>query len=273
MKKFLCFLITRLGLKHIAVMAAVLVLLFVCVSVGLRLYTDHGTKIPVPDFTGLALEKAQELAKAKSFVLEIADSVYSTDFAPGAIVAHTPAAGFSVKEGRRIFVTLNSTSPEYIKMPDLLNTSLRQAKEILFVHGLELGKISYAPDFAKNYVLAQNHKGMPLPKNSKIAKRSKIDLVLGLGSSNKEVLMPDLVGLSYEKAVQKIMSKSLLVGAEVFPDSIETFDDSVKTLVVRQAPTFADGKFLKIGTLVDIWLERDSALLDTVPTEEVSREL
>lgn len=268
MKEFLRFLFSRIALKHGAIMASVLVVVFICISVGLRIYTDHGAKIPVPDFTGLPFEKAQELAKAKSFVLEVSDSVHSQNCEPGAVVAHTPNAGFSVKEGRRIFVTLNSVAPEYIKMPDLLNTSLRQAKEILLAYGLELGKISYAPDFAKNYVLAQNHKGAPLPKGSKVAKRSKVDLVLGLGSSDKEVLMPDLVGLSYEKAVQKITSKSLLVGAEVFPEGIETLDDSVKTLVTRQAPGFEEGKFINIGTLVDIWLERDSALLDTLPAQE-----
>lgn len=269
MKEFYKTLISRDVLMHLAIMLAFAILVFVIVSVSLNNYTEHGTKMSVPDFTGLLPEKAEELASAKQLHIEVIDSVYSQKHPLGSIVAHTPAAGFNVKNGRTIYVTLNSVAPELVKMPNLLDISLRQAKEVLFVNGLKLGKISYAPHFAKNYVLAQNFDGKSMPKGEKIAKNSKIDLVLGLGSSDKEVLMPNLDGLSYERAIARIKAKSLVVGSELFPEGTETYDDSVKTLVYKQAPSFDEGKFVKIGTLVDIWLERDSALLDSLPVEGI----
>lgn len=255
MKKFLDIIKDSLLWQHIALMLGVFVVLLLSVSMLLGVYISHGEKMPVPDFVGLNLEKAEEIAQVVNLNIKLIDSVFSSDKEPGEIISHSPAAGYNVKGGRTVFVVVNSSSPEIIKMPDLLNTSLRQAKEIIKVYGLELGKISYSPDFAQNYVLAQHFKGRAIKKGALIAKRSQIDLVLGLGDSGKDVLMPKLVGISYEEAVSIIRSRKLLLGGSMFPGQKLNSEDSLNAIVMRQSPEFEDGKFVKTGTLVDIWMK------------------
>jgi eukaryotic-like serine/threonine-protein kinase len=262
-KNFISFVFSRQAMAHLSAMAVLLVVVIIATTTMLRIYTSHGYKMPVPDFTGQKLEKAIELANARNLNIVVLDSVYNTEIEPGAIITHTPGPGFNVKENRSVFVTTNALFPEMLSMPDLLNTSLRQAREILHVHGLELGRVSYAPDFAKNYVLAQNRKGMPIPKGSRIERGSKIDLTLGMGSSNKEVLVPDLAGMNYTDAVNKIAASSLTLGAAVFPAHILSEQDSSNARVARQSPKWDEGKFAKAGSLIDIWMDDENLEEDT----------
>lgn len=257
MKKFFEIITSSTFWKHLGAMAVVFILLLFVVSISLSIYIGHGDKMPVPDFVGLHIDKATEIADAVDLNLQIIDSVYDSDSQPGVIISHSPAAGYNVKGGRTVFVVINSMNPEMISMPDLLNTSLRQAKEQLKVFGLELGKISCSPDFAKDYVLEQNYKGHKISKGARIAKRSKIDLVLGLGDSGQDVLMPNLVGMTYSEALSAIKSNSMSLGGAMFPDGISV-KDSLNAVVVRQSPEFESGKSVKTGILVDIWLQADS---------------
>ncbi len=266
MRKFFEIITSSTLLKHLSVMVIVFLLLLFLISISLGIYIGHGEKMPVPNFVGLDVEKAYEIANAVDLNIQVIDSVFSTESKPGVIISHSPEAGYNVKGGRTVFVVINSISPEIIKMPDLLNTSLRQAKEILRVYGLELGKISYSPDFAQNYVLAQNIKGKPIPKGARIAKRSKIDLVLGLGDSGKDVLMPKLLGVTYKEAIAIIKKSNLLLGGSMFPSENKLLlEDSLKSIVVRQSPEFEEGKFVKTGILIDIWLQPDTLPTDSDP--------
>lgn len=257
MEKFFAIITSSTFWKHLGAMAGIFIVLLFIVSISLNIYIDHGEKMPVPDFVGLHIEKATEIADAVDLTLQIIDSVYDTDSQPGVIISHSPAAGYNVKAGRTVFVVINSINPEMISMPDLKNMSLRQAKEQLKIFGLELGKVSYSPDFAKDYVLEQNYKGRKIAKGTRIAKRSKVDLVLGLGDSGADVLMPNLVGMTYSEAISEIRSNSLNLGGAMFPEGIST-KDSLNAIVVRQSPEFESGKSVKTGILVDIWLQSDS---------------
>ena len=64
-----------------------------------------------------------------------------------------------VKEGRKVYLTLNSIKPPKIKMPKLINGSVKNAQLILKTYDLFLGKINYVPDMAANAVIQQYHNG------------------------------------------------------------------------------------------------------------------
>jgi beta-lactam-binding protein with PASTA domain len=98
-----------------------------------------------------------------------------------------------------IYVTLNSSEPPQVKMPNLIDVSYRQAVSILLSFGLKEGQISYKPDLAKNIVLKQLYNGQPVLPETKVLKGSSIDLVLGDGLGSTEIDVPELATLLTKK--------------------------------------------------------------------------
>lgn len=256
MKHFLQFLTSKDLYKHLGLMIAIFFILVFIVSIVLNLYTDHGEKMSVPDFTDLTVEEAQEIAEMKGLRLEIIDSVYHSGAKPGAVVDQTPESNFSVKKNRKIFLTINSFTPEKVSMPSLIDVSLRQATSIIQSNGLKVGKLTYRPSIYKNLVLDQKINGKSVIKGTKIVKGTKVDLVLGLGETDEEVFLPDLIGANYTVALERIRNGSLNVGGENFHDSVTSFTDTMEAVVWRQLPKYEEGRKVKMGSLVDLWLAR-----------------
>jgi beta-lactam-binding protein with PASTA domain len=96
-------------------------------------------------------------------------------------VKQDPIAGSKVKEGRKIYIKVNSDAYREVIMPDLIEQTLRQAEPTLLALGLELGDKTYKPYLGKDMVLEMRYKGKKLKAGDKIPKASKIDLVLGDG--------------------------------------------------------------------------------------------
>jgi len=270
MKDFVRFLTSKDLYKHIGIQIALFLILIFIVSISLSIYTDHGEKMLVPDFTELTVEQAQEQAEQYNLRVEVIDSVYHNTAKPGTVVDQSPKSNFSVKENRKIFLTINSFAPEKISMPSVIDVSLRQATSIIQSHGLKIGRLSYKPSIYKDLVLDQKIKGKSVSKGTKIEKGTKIDLVLGLGETNIETFLPDLKGVSYSRALEKITHASLNVGSEIFHDSILTFEDTMRAVVWKQSPRYEEGAQVKLGSMVDLWLCRpiDSLHLKKSKKEE-----
>ena len=76
-------------------------------------YTDHGISILVPDFSGFTPEEAREVARHERLDIQVIDSIYDKDAAPGSVVEQYPAGGEHVKEGRTIRLTINARTGSY----------------------------------------------------------------------------------------------------------------------------------------------------------------
>ena len=76
---------------------------------------------------------------------------------PGFVVVldQLPEKGVEVKPGRTIYVTINSFSQKRVPVPYVAGRSLRQAKNMLEIAGLEIAELVYRPDMATNYVLEE----------------------------------------------------------------------------------------------------------------------
>jgi eukaryotic-like serine/threonine-protein kinase len=232
----------------------------------LRLYTHHGQALSVPVFVGLTLQEAQTVAEDKSLRLEIIDSVYMPAKPRGTIVAQTPSPDSKVKVKRIIFITLNAVNPEKTEMPNVLGFSLRQAQDNIENRGLKVGNISYVPDIAQNYVLKQLYRNRDILPNSKINKGSLIDLVVGMGVSNEQSSIPNIVGLSLDNARETLSRSYLNVGAIVYDNSVETYDDSTKAVVWKQSPGYVSGRTISLGSPIDVFLTIDQAKISNADT-------
>lgn len=105
------------------------------------------------------------------------------------------------------------------------------------------------------------HNDSVINEGTVIIKGAVIDLVLGMGLSNKTTRVPGLVGLSLEEASEVISDYYLNLGAITFDSSMEELEDSVGAFVWRQYPDYDEFKRLNMGMEMDIWLTLDSTLL------------
>jgi len=124
---------------HLVAMIVVIILLCVGVKYALDYYTHHGEGIEVPDLEGMAYEKAYRLLEGKGLFIVVSDSGYNKKMAADCILAQTPNCGQKVKEGRVIYVTVNSSSSPTFSIPDIVdNSSFREAEARLTAMGFKL---------------------------------------------------------------------------------------------------------------------------------------
>src|SRR5690242_15689223 len=102
-------------------------------------YTHHGESITVPDVRGLSEEKLIRFIEDKHLQYKIVDSLFEDGKEPGTVIEQDPKPGSKVKENRTIYLTVNSSKPPKVKMPNLVDVSFRQAEAILQTFGLRVG--------------------------------------------------------------------------------------------------------------------------------------
>jgi len=221
-------------------------------------YTMHGESISVPELVGLSKEEAEMKLKEKGLRLIITDSLYNPKALKGVILEQDPKPNSLVKHNRAIYVTVNTMRPPLVKMPDLHDLTLRDAKAKLETYGLQLGSIRYVPDIAFNAVVYQEHKGKKIQAGELIERGSVIDLVLGQGESDEMVNVPLLIGLTIQEAIEKLHSNSLNIGA-IIKD--ETVKDSTQARVYKQIPAYSEDAFINVGKSIDIFVTQSKEKL------------
>ncbi len=255
------FLTSRLFLKQLLIAVSVILFISIFTLLFLRIYTRHGQALSVPDLSGFSIPEADSLLTARKLRYQIVDSVFNANLIRGTIIDQNPSPEFKVKENRTIFLTINAFNPEIIRMPNIVGVSLRQARAIMETAGLNIGKLTYVPDIAVNNVLQQKFNGNVIEEGDSIVKGSQIDLVLGRGLSNEKTAAPDLIGLFFEQAKERITNRYLNLGAVIYDASFEDAEDSINAFVWKQKPEYREEAMMNLGSSVDIWLTVDSTKL------------
>lgn len=245
-------------LKNLLLAAVFFGLLLAGVSIGLNMITRHGKTVTAPDFTNLSVQEAQELAAEKKVAVKVVDSVFVRRLAGGVVYRQTPRAGATVKQGRSIFLTINSVVPRKVVMPNLCGYSLIEARSELRNRGLNLGRLNYVKDIATNTVLAQTLNGKPVNAGDLVVSGSSIDLRVGVASEENKTVVPRLIGMKYVSAVDALHDHFLNVGKVSFDKDIQTYADSVNAVVYKQ-DILGDSK--PLGTIVSLSLTLDQSKL------------
>ena len=201
---FLRFLITKKFFRHLGLAVALVIILLLGILVWLKIYTNHGQAITVPNLAGLTVDEVDDVTSSRRLRFEVVDSVFSTEMPRGTVIKQNPKANSRVKKNRKIFLTMNAVNPEMVSMPRLVGLSIRQARLAIQNAGLVLGDIEYRPDYAINNVLQQMHNDSVINEGTEITKGTIIDLVLGMGLSKETTRVPDLVGVFLGEATEMI---------------------------------------------------------------------
>ncbi len=274
---FIQFITTRKFVRHFLLSVLITLVMAWITLMILKQYTRHGSVVEVPKYMGLTLAQAQELESSRDFEFLVVDSIFDLSKKPGTILMQDPPEHSIVKPGRIIYMSVVGTVPEKVKMPDLVDLSLRQAKALLQTYGLRLGNVAMAPDIAKNMVLRMSFKGSSLQPGTSISKGSSIDLVVGSGMGTGTFQIPFLIGKTRAEAQVELQRLGLLVGNEEFIDG-----DSLDARVYEQIPAYAYGRQVKAASSVSMVYKSgssfdfdtyiDQLVIDTIQNDTVTPE-
>jgi len=190
--------------------------------------TNHGESVTVPDLSGKSVSELENFLAARDLRFEVSDSAYAEDAAPLSVIKQYPHPGSKVKEGRKIFVSINRINPPTVPVPDLVDGSLVNADAVLRSNQLRRGRITEVAGPFTNVVKDMMYKGQKITEGTRVPKGSVIDLVVMTNSG--AMRMPKLTGLPFDEA------KFMILGIELVLETIEGDSTDTDLVVIRQKP-------------------------------------
>ncbi|GHT14228.1 PASTA domain-containing protein [Bacteroidia bacterium] len=166
-----------------------LVLVFAILS-WLKVYTQHGEAVEVPDVKGLQLEKAEAFFTSKDLFFQVIDSTFSKSAIPGSILETVPPIGAKVKKGRTIYLKINSFTAQLITVPDVKDLSQRQALAMLQSIGFERVTVKIVPGAYRDLAIGLESRGVPVEPGSKFSLDTPLSILVSSGT--EEIVAPDV---------------------------------------------------------------------------------
>ena len=157
-------------------------LFFLILVLFLRLNTRHGDFIVVPDLVGKNIQEFESELNELDLKYTISDSGnYNPEFKINSVLDQLPKANSQVKQGRKIYLTLNASDFEMVEIPKITRITVRQARKTIESLGFVFGEIEYVDDIARDEVISISHDGNDLNEGDFLKRTSVIDFKLGNG--------------------------------------------------------------------------------------------
>lgn len=178
-KEFFSFKSNRFFWLNLIAMVVVLVGAVYGTLVGLDVYTHHGESYVVPDVKNKQWAQAEILLRDKRMQGVIIDSTYVKGLPAGIIIDQTPAGGSRVKEGRTVYLTVNTSQVPMVKIPDIIdNSSARQAAAKLKAMGFRLTDPEFVPG-EQDWVYGIKYVGRQLYSGEQVPREALLTLCVG----------------------------------------------------------------------------------------------
>ena len=163
-------------------MVVLTILLLIITFQWIKSYTRHDQYIAVPDVYGMYEEEAGETLAASGLKYEVLDYKYDNSMVEGGVIEQKPKSGSYVKEGRKIYLTINSGKEPMRAVPDVAdNSSLRAAESKLRAAGFKLGRTVYI-DGDLDWVYEIRYQGREIEAGTEIPEGSLLTIVAGNGN-------------------------------------------------------------------------------------------
>ena len=243
-------------LWNLALIAAVILVTAAAAHILMQVGTRHGARRTVPDFSGIPLHDAQRIARKHDLTLHINDSLFVPAYEGGIVLDQLPEGGVEVKPGRTVYITINSFRQKMVPVPYVAGRSLRQAKNMLEIAGLEIAELVYRADIATNYVLEEYCDGKPVTPTTRMEAEmgSGVTLYVGVEGGYGTTVVPRLVGLPLTQAKGRLWELGLNVGRV-------DFDEGVNLLNQKDARVYIQSpgaeRSAALGAKVDLRLTLD----------------
>lgn len=182
---------------NIIAMVVVMVLMVFGVLKWLDVYTRHGHAVVVPNVEGMTVDEAAKMFRDHRLECVVSDSTYVKNKPAGIVLDVNPVAGQKVKEGRIIYLTINTLSIPLRVVPDVAdNSSLRQAQAKVLAAGFKLNEVEEIVG-EKDWVYGVKYQGRLLETGDKVPLGAALTLMVGNGG--EEVLSEDSIMMEGEE--------------------------------------------------------------------------
>jgi len=182
MQNFFKFLISRTFLIQLGLALVALLILVLLLLTWLKSTTNHGELVEVPDFSKMSVMDMREAIDEADLRYEVLDSAnYNPNYPRFSIIEQNPKAGNSVKEGRKIYFTVNPSGYKKVTVPNVIQVTQRNAQSMLRAVGLDVQRVTYVDEIGKDMVYYVKYKGKRITEGQKLPKTSKVELVCGNG--------------------------------------------------------------------------------------------
>lgn len=176
------------------------------IRVNLNKGSDDGE---VPEVTGKTLETAITLLQAKGFELGKSDEDFS-DLPKGTIVSQSPTGKSKAEKGSSVDLVVSKGPKDVmVKVPNLENESLANAKTLLSANNLTLGKTTLGDSntVEKDHVINQS-----VTAGTEVAANAVIDLVISKGIPEKPAEPVSVsIDIPFDQAQQEVFFMTVVV--------------------------------------------------------------
>ncbi|MBN1466538.1 PASTA domain-containing protein [candidate division KSB1 bacterium] len=176
----------------------------------LPLYTRHWQRVQVPDVTNLSLAAAEKILRHSKLVPMRGEIRFDDAVPAGYTIFQNPVANSFVKKGRRVYL-ISSKGKRPVTVPQLVGTNMRDAQFSIVQNQLIVGRIAYESDpyYPDGVVTAQS-----IAPETEVMAGSVIDMTVSKGETMGGLFVPDLYGLTQDKA-ELLLKRSLLTKGRV----------------------------------------------------------
>jgi serine/threonine-protein kinase len=161
----------------------------------------------IPELTGETIEAARDRLTALGFDVEIAAGEFDLHVPAEHVLAILPAAGTERDQGSTVTI-VPSEGPRPVSVPSVAGDPVRKAKKAIRAAGLRVGQDLHRYDDRVPFgrVIAVR------PADDRLPEGSVVRLIVSDGP--KPVVIPDVRGMSEERAVKALSSKGFEVVKE-----------------------------------------------------------
>jgi len=233
------FTIIKAGFTLLIVLATLLGM----IAVGWIFYNDlFGTveDVTVPSVVNLDMVEARHKLESAGLIMETQES-YHDKVPKDMVISQKPEGGKSVKEGRKVFVTV-SLGGELVTVPNLKGLVAREGENKLAE--LELKYLVEKED-AHETIPAGKIIDQNPPAFTLVTKNTTVQVILSSGPETPRDI-PELVGLTFDEAKKAIEVSGFVLGKVVWMDD-RRFPEGT---VITQLP-LPKGEY-KPGSLVSL---------------------
>lgn len=195
----------KIGIASAAVIGVAVLSLVIVDQLVLPWIVSTTDTVIVPGVTGKPVDEARGLLENRKLRINEIRYQHSSDVKPGTVMSQLPYAGATVKEGRRVYLTV-SKGVEVVTVPNLIGMSMRDARLTLARAGLQLGSVTSVTD--DNVPVDGVAWQSPVAGSTVSA-----DAPVSIGVSRGSILrMPSLIGLRLDEAKAVLLEIGLSIG-------------------------------------------------------------
>lgn len=225
----------------------------------LKVYTNHGQEIALPNYIGQHITEATAKAKDASFEIIVNDSVHIVGKDGGIIQTQNPAGGALVKEKRKIYVMVTKHVADIVDLSTILlyGQPFEMKKAALERKGIKTKIRSYKYDQADNVILemwqgddllVSNKKST---KGIKVKKGSTVEFVISR-SDGGSVVLPNFINRTFGGAAFMAPSLNIVIAN---PGDLSE-DELNDAIIVSQSPIADGDATLVAGSTVRVTIKQ-----------------